>query len=115
MRDLLFKNLTSPDKRRKRISIIEIIQNQEVRTEIRRHFTCLIREVITLGGKEESLQRQSPYLYVLKRHDTKEKREGFFCKLKGSLYVVNNGRLYSIIFCHSLKINLKAIPEVTKI
>ena len=115
MRDLLFKNLTSPDKKRKRISLIEITQNQEVKTEIRRHFTCLIREITTLGGKEENLQRALPYLYVLKRHDTKEKREGFFCKLKGSLYTVIDNRLYLILFVHSLKINLIGLSKVMKI
>jgi len=120
MRDLLFKNLTSLDKKRKKISVIEVTQDQSIKIEIKRHFICFIREVSVgsesaFGGNEKNLERPSPYLYVLKKHNSKEKKENFFCRLKGSLYAVNNNRLYLIIFCHSLKINLVSLSEIAKI
>lgn len=109
MRDLLFKNLTSQDKKRRKISVVEVTQDQKTKTEIKRHFICLISEV-----KEKDFTRPVPYLYVLRKHNTKEKIENFFCRLKGSLYAVSNDRLYLIIFCHSLKINLTALSEIVK-
>jgi hypothetical protein len=107
MRDLLFKNLTSADKKRKIITSSEIVDNQGVRSIIRRHFICVIKEI-----KEAGIPRPLPYLYVLKEHNDKEQKERFFCRMKGSIYAVSNGKLFLIFFMHSLKITLTAIPYV---
>ncbi len=106
MRDLLFKNLTSRDKKRKVIASSEIVDKQGVRSVIHRHFICIVKEV-----KDSQIKRPLPYLYVLKEHNTKEQKEKFLCRLKGSIYAVNNGRLFLILFMHSLKINLAAISQ----
>lgn len=106
MRDLLFKNLTSNDKRRRIISSSEIVDKQGVRSIIHRHFVYIVKEI-----KNNQIYRPLPYLYVLKEHNNKEQKEKFFCRIKGSVCAVNNGRLFLILFMHSLKINLKAIPQ----
>jgi len=106
MRDLLFKNLTSQDRKRKIIASSEIVDKQGVRSIIHRHFICIVKEI-----KGDQIKRPLPYLYVLKEHNTKEQREKFFCRLKGSIYAVNDGRLFVIFFMHSLKIHLTAIPQ----
>lgn len=105
MRDLLYKNLTSNDKKRKVIATSEIMDKQGVRSIIHRHFVCLVKEV-----KENKTEKPLPYLYVLKEHNSREQKEKFFCKIKGSVYAISNGRLFLILFMHSLKINLTAIP-----
>ncbi|MDP2941222.1 MAG: hypothetical protein Q8N85_03090 [Candidatus Omnitrophota bacterium] len=105
MRDLLFKNLTSGDKKRKVIATSEICDKEGVRSVIRRHFICIIREINDPGfGKPQ------PYLYVLKEHNTLQQKEKFFCRLKGSVYAISNDKLFLVTFMHSLKINLSAIP-----
>ena len=106
MRDLLFKNLTSSDKKRKIISSSEIADKEGLRNIIQRHFICIIKEV--KGGQ---IEKPLPYLYVLKEHNTKAQREKFFCKLKGSIYAINKGRIYLILFMHSLKITLIPVPS----
>lgn len=106
MRDLLFKNLTSGDRRRKVISTSEVIDKAGVRSIIRRHFICIVKEV-----KDEKIERTTPYLSVFKERNTKEHREKFFCRMKGSLVAVSHGKPYIIIFMHSLKINLEALKE----
>jgi hypothetical protein len=106
MRNLLFKNLTSQDRRRKIISSTEIIDKQGVCSIIHRHFVCLVKEV-----KENKTEKPLPYLYVLKEHNSREQKEKFFCKIKGSVYAISNGRLFLILFMHSLKIDLMAIPQ----
>ena len=106
MRDLLFKNLTSHDKKRKIIASSEIVDKQGMRSVIQRHFICIVKEI-----NDNKLQRPLPYLYVLKEHNTREQKEKFFCRIKGSIYAVGNGRLFLILFMHSLKINLIAIPQ----
>ena len=107
MRDLLFKNLTSNDHRRKIITSSEFVDKQGVCSIIRRHFICMVKEI----GPGYNIAKPAPYLYVLKNHNTKEQREKFFCKIKGSICAVNEGRLFLIVFMHSLKIDLVAKPQ----
>lgn len=107
MRDLLFKNLTSTDRKRKVLSSSEVIDKQGVRSIIRRHLVCMVKEL----DPNCEVRRPSPYLYVLKEHNNKEQREKFFCRIKGSLCAVNKGRLFLILFMHSLKITLIPIPQ----
>lgn len=106
MRDLVFKNLTSDDRKRKVISTSEITENQGMRSIVHRHFLYVVKEV-----RVECLQKPVTHLYILKERNTSEKKERFFCKIKGSIYVVSNGRLFSIIFIHSLKINLNIATQ----
>jgi hypothetical protein len=106
MRDMLFKNLTSNDRKRKIICSSEIMDKEGVRSIIRRHFICIVKEI-----NDKELQRPLPYMYVLKEHNNKEQREKFFCRIKGSILAVTNGRLFIIYFMHSLKINLMATSK----
>ncbi|MEI6632162.1 MAG: hypothetical protein WCL25_06085 [bacterium] len=103
MRDLLFKNLTSNDKKRRIIATSEVTQKQGVRSTIHRHFVSIVKEV-----KDKQLEKPASYIYVLRERNTKEQRERFFCRIKGSMYMVNNGKLFLILFMHSLKISLVA-------
>lgn len=106
MRDLLFKNLTSTDRKRKILCSMEVIDKQGVRSIIRRHLVCIVKEL-----KDTAVKKPLPYLYILKEHNNIEQREKFFCRLKGSLYAISNGRLFLILFMHSLKITLIPIPQ----
>ena len=115
MRDLLFKNLTSSDKRKRILTSSEIVDKQGVRSIIHRHLVCIIKEINPLANnnqiKDERRERPLPSLYVLKEHNNKEQKEKFLCRIKGSMYVISNGRLFFIRFMHSLKINLISIAQ----
>ena len=104
MRDLLFKNLISSDRKRRIIASSEIVDKQGVRSVIRRHFIYMLKEV----KDERHIEKPLPYMYVLKEHNTKEHKEKFFCKIKGSLCAINKGKLFMVIFMHSLRIDLVA-------
>lgn len=105
MRDLLFKNLTSRDGKRKALSSSEIVDKGGVRSIIRRHFICMLQEVKKTGEKP------FPHLYILKERNTHEHKEKFYCRIKGSVYVITGGRLFLILFTHSLKIDLITTPS----
>ena len=107
MRDLLFKNLTSQDRRRRIISSTEILDKQGVHSIIHRHFVYTIKE-ITKGNK---IKQGTPVVHVLKEHNTRQQKERFFCKVKGGIFAVKNNRLFLIQFIHSLKINLTPAQE----
>jgi len=57
MRDLLFKNLTSTDKKRRIIASYETSDNQGVHSVIRRHFIYVIKEI-----NNSNMQKPKPYL-----------------------------------------------------
>jgi hypothetical protein len=106
MRDLLFKNLTSANKRKRVIATSEITDKEGVRSIIRRHFVCIAKQV-----RDNKMAKPLPCVYVLKEHNNKEQREKFFCRIKGSIYAINDGKLFLILFSHSLKITLAAAPQ----
>jgi len=106
MRNLLFKNLTSADKRKRIISTSEITDKSGIHSIIRRHFVSLVKEI-----NNNETEKPLSCVYVVKEHNNKEQREKFFCRIKGSIYAVNNGKLFLILFSHSLKITLAAAPQ----
>lgn len=107
MRDLLFKNLTSMDKKRKIIASYETLDKNGVRSIIRRHFICILKEVKDV----KTVEKPDPYLSVIKARNTKEHTEKFFCRMKGSVIAIYNNRLYLIVFMHTLKISLEAVTN----
>jgi hypothetical protein len=107
MRDLLFKNLTSQDHRRRIITSAETSEKEGVRSIIRRHFICSVKEVTNITEKTRAL----PYVYVLKKRNTHSQSERFFCKIKSNLLAVHEGRLFLINFMHTLNIMLQAVEK----
>ncbi|MDD5115731.1 MAG: hypothetical protein PHW98_01530 [Candidatus Omnitrophica bacterium] len=108
MRDLLYKNLTSADRSRRMISSSEVTDKEGVHSVVRRHFACMVRQVAS-----PDVKKPDPYFYVLKERNTLQKRERFFCKVKGSLVAVNRGRFFLIVFMHTLTIQLTASEKLT--
>ena len=105
MRDLLYKNLTSSDGKKRILASSEIVDKEGVRSIIRRQFVCMVKEIKDNKMKEKPL----PFLYVLKERNTLEQKEKFYCRIKGSVYAVSGGRLFLILYTHSLKIALATL------
>ena len=106
MRDLVFKNLTSNDRKRRVVACSEVVDKGGVRSIVRRHFVCLVREVT-----DGQAQKPAPFLHIVREKNSLEQKEQFYCRLKGSIFAVSNERLFLITFVHSLKICLSAIPQ----
>ncbi|MFC1804264.1 hypothetical protein ACFLZ3_00315 [Candidatus Omnitrophota bacterium] len=105
VRDLVFKNLTSRNRKRRILASSEITDKQGVRSTIHRHFICIVKEIDV-----KNVQKPQACLYVLKKHSNKEQKEEFFCRIKGGVLTVSNGRVFMIQFMHSLKISLRPTP-----
>ena len=101
MRNLVFKNLTSGAKKRKVLTSSEVAENKGLRSVIRRHFICVVKAI-----DKDDLAKAPPELYVIKEHNSLEQRERFFCKLKGSVCVIHNKKMYLVTYLHSLDITL---------
>ena len=101
MRDVVFKNLTSEDKRRRILASSEIFENDGTRSVIRRHFLYRIREIDALEN-EASL----PQVYIVKERNRREQKERFFCKIKGNVCVCGGKKIYRVTYIHSLRIGI---------
>ena len=104
MRDLLFKNLTSQDKRRKILSTTETVDKQGVRSIVQRHFICLVKEVVP--GQYNPAPAT---VNIFKEYKNKEQTGRFFCKIKGCVYTTCNGKYFLVFYAHSLKISLYSL------
>ncbi|PIQ87665.1 MAG: hypothetical protein COV73_02915 [Candidatus Omnitrophica bacterium CG11_big_fil_rev_8_21_14_0_20_43_6] len=106
---MLFKNLTFPDRGRKIIASSEVADKEGVHSVVRRHFSYIVKPI-----QRAEVIKPQPYLYVLKERNTKERHEHFFCKVKGSVLVVNNGHFFLILFVHTLSVDLTVSLQLTK-
>jgi hypothetical protein len=109
MRDMVFKNLTSTDKRKRVLWASETINEDGILTRIHKYLIYIVKEV----KKEEVRTTERPEVYVIKCRDTKEKTEKFQIKMKGGIYCLTKTRYFYVNFCHTLKIDLCRAPEQT--
>lgn len=107
MRDIIFKNLTSADKSRRIIASQEVSEENGLRTNIYRHLLYIVK---TVENTEAILPR--PVLYVIKKRNTKQKKEFFYCRIRGSIYLTNQGKIHLLTYVHSLRIVLKAASKL---
>ena len=107
MRDLLYKNMTSNDRRRKIITSSEVSDKEGVRSVINRHFIWLVKEIDNCKAKS----KPTSSVYVLKEKNTKECKQKYICRIKGSVHAVVGNRLFLIMYMHSLKINLQDLTQ----
>ncbi len=101
MREIQYKNLTSPKNGRRVISVSEINQNKDCCTHVHKAFIYLAR-------KEEKQQESvtQPVFHIFKSFNTKTKVEKFYFRVKGMFYVVKDIAVYTVYFCHSLRIDI---------
>jgi hypothetical protein len=102
MKDVLMKNLTSTDRRKKILFSKETSEENGVRVTIHRNFVYLIRNIGTEPHPEESKRTVN----VLKYHNSEQHIDKFFCRVKGTIYAVANGTAYHIFFLNSFKLEM---------
>lgn len=107
MRDMVFKNLTSQDKRKRVLWASETINEDGILTKIHKYLIYIIKEV----KKEDAHKTDKPEIFVLKLRNTREKIERFQVKMKGGIYCVSKEKCFFVSFCHTLKIDLSKAPE----
>ena len=107
MRDMVFKNLTSADKRKRVLWASETINEDGILTRIHKYLIYLIKEV----DKNSEQKNEKPEIYVTKQHDTKQKTEKLQIKMRGGIYCITKTKTFHVIYCHTLKIDLCKAPE----
>lgn len=106
MRDLVFRNLTSFEKKRRIVASSEVIDNNGIHSVIHRHFMYMVREV-----SSGQMPKIDPYVKVIKQRNSVTQQEHFFCKIKGSVYAMHQEKVFLVVYMHTLRIGLSTLPQ----
>ena len=117
MRELVFKNLTSENRRKKDLYITETVETSGVKTITRRHSVYIVSDHNKFKNPKEllkykdntSMNYTKRHVFIFKKQDTKHKKESFVCDVVGKFYAVVKSDIYSIAFKHSFEIDFLTI------
>lgn len=116
MREVLFKDLTSIESRKKDIFLKEVFEKDGVIAKTERRCFYFIKNVIPITGTEDfekwaceqgsrhnmSMSKRS--FHILKEHKDALGEDRLTCKIFGTFYVVVDNTVYTIAFLHSFKV-----------
>lgn len=106
MRNLLFKNITSGDKKQRILSSSEFMEQKGIRSCVHRHLVCRID-----SATQSSETLPKPTLYVVRKQDTRCRMEHFYCRIKGQMYLATKEKVFLVSFIHSLRIELATAQQ----
>ncbi|MDE1919974.1 MAG: hypothetical protein KGJ09_00975 [Candidatus Omnitrophica bacterium] len=107
MRDIFHKTTAILEGRGKVITLREHAEEKECVTDVRKNFIYVAAEV----QREE--KQSIPRVYIKKSFDSATRDEKFFFRVKGVLYVNHCRRLMQVAYCHTLRINLHWLKNVS--
>ena len=123
MREVVFKNLTSPRSGKKDILLKEVFQRDGVTAKTERRSFYFIKDISRLQNDEElqtwvssQNNKNEPvkrHFHILKEHSDALGTDKFICKILGLFYAVVDRDIYTIAFLHSFKINFAKNPLVS--
>lgn len=116
MREVVFKNLTSGDKKRRDLYVSETVDKNGIRTITRRHSIYIIAGHNKIENAEDLVKYKNiapeneakRHVFVFKKHDTKLKKDTFVCDVVGRFYAVVKDEIYSVAFKHSFEVDFLA-------
>jgi hypothetical protein len=114
MREILFKELTSGNLRKKDTVLREIFEKDGVVAKTERRCFYFIKDVMqtqNAGGLQEWLNDQNKpnsqekrHFHIMKEHNDSSGEDKVICKITGTFYAVFNNTVYSIGFLHAFKV-----------
>lgn len=104
-REILFKNLSTNDRKRRVFSSCVVDENPNFVTTTERKYVYLIRKVLNKG---KSL---APQVHIKNERDSVSQEHKFNCLIKGGFYAANSQDLFHIRYAHSLEIVIKSQPQ----
>lgn len=118
MRELLFKDITSENKKRKDLYVCETFDKNGVTTTAKRHSTYIIGTCSKFSSLDELLEWRKTvgpttgkrHVFIIKKRDTKLNKDMFICDVIGKFYAVTGCNIYSVAFKHSFEVDFLYMP-----
>ena len=116
MREMIYRNLSSPDRHQKDLTLAEVREDQGVTTQLEKRYTYRITAVdpaivpanaLPLDGVPQYWElRANPaktrHIFVRKSRDSRGGTDRFTYKIVGSFYAVHGGQAYLVVYRHIL-------------
>lgn len=114
MREVVFRNLTSVNSRKKDIFLKEVFEKDGVVAKTERRCFYFIKDIKHLGT-DEALQKwlaeqgdskgvNGRQFHIMKEHNDAHLEDKIMCKILGTFYAVISRSIYTIGFMHSFKV-----------
>ena len=117
MREVIFKNLTSFQSRKKDIFLQEVFEKDGVLAKTERRCFYFIKNVADLEQKGDiqkwldaqnnSQSTAKKHFYIFKEHSDAHGEDRLLCKIAGTFYAVVNDKVYTIGFLHSFRVRFQ--------
>lgn len=115
MRQIVYKNLTSGNPRKKDVFIREVFEKNGVVARTERRCFYFVKKIIHFNNPEElqkwiqtqdaaatSLKKR--HFHIMKEHNDCEGGDKLICKIAGTFYAIFNNSVYTIAFLHYFKV-----------
>ena len=123
MREVVFKNLTSINSRKKDIFLKEVFEKDGILAKTERRCFYFIKDIKHLES-DDALQKwlaeqgnskivNNRHFHILKEHNDAHFEDKIICKILGTFYAVINKSVYTIGFMHSFKVRFEK-PSLAK-
>ena len=116
MRDIIFKDLTSLNKKRKEVLISEITEEQGLITRTEKKAVYIVKEKTQIRdplnlknwllSHPDKKPPHAGHLSIHREIDTKESRQKFICRSTGNFRAVTSEFIFSIDFVRQFKMEL---------
>jgi hypothetical protein len=114
MREVVFKNLTSVNSRKKDILLQEVFEKDGLVAKTERRCFYFIKDIVHLE-KQEDLQKwmnvqdgsgvaAKRQFYIFREHNDKLGEDRLLCKILGSFYVIVDNTVFTVAFMHSFRV-----------
>jgi len=123
MREMLFKNMTSKDFKKRDLTIREDLRKNGFVAHTERRCFYFVREVVSVEGSHDidklaklkttaSNDSNKRNFHIMRVKDSNTGREKLVCKVCGMIYAIIANKVYAIGFLHSFKINFSPEPVI---
>lgn len=119
MREILYKNLTNIDNRKRDLCIREVVEKGGITARVEKRCIYFVRDIICIKDpsdveclkslRETNDARKKRHFHVIRKHNSDTGEDKLICKVAGTLYAVMGRCVFCVAFMHSFKINLSAL------
>lgn len=121
MREIFIRTSTSENHKRKNLSIVEVINQDGLVARAEKKYSYYVSQQSPVGSEEEikvladaqspGYQKKDRHVSIQKRFDHKTGMGQMVYRVIGSFYVVQNLKVFAVVFMHSIKFDMVSHDE----
>ena len=125
MREMIYRNLSSPDRQQRDLTLAEVREDQGIVTQLEKRYTYRVKSiqhtempdgVLPVPGMPDFWElRSNPskarQIFVRKTKDSCDGLEDFTYKIVGSFYAVQGEQVYYVVYRHILHMAITDKPN----